>query len=413
MAENEVPPEQGEITAKQAIRPRRERIDSLIAKLHRKSKRNNVDWWKRASTIASILSSVVIASAGILITWSIQKSQLAVTKSQLQITAAQLEVTKQKNEDEQRQEETKLAADLFPQLLNSDPAIRTLAVTLLHHRSARPQAYDDVLAVLATDDKSGSVRKAAIQQLAQSDSKIAGRTIREIALDAGRPKDEQRIALSKDADFVYRIFASNCPQQNQTRELTGFKLKNLSGIVTALHGVIGCKSINAIGERDKKSLQLSIAKVDIARDAALLSGPSPPNSESTGLEGGEAKALDGLWMLSYPYGVPTIGARQVNLSLRVSRPLRDFLAHDALQAISAKGSPSLDAEMLGLEGHAVPGDSGAPLLNRDSQVVGFLDGSNIGDIGMSWGVPIKDIIWQDATSEALQALIGRQSNTLF
>jgi hypothetical protein len=117
-------------------------------------------------------------------------------------------------------------------------------------------------------------------------------------------------------------------------------------------------------------------------------------------------------MLSYPVGVSTIAAKQVNLSLRVSRPLRDFLASNALATISAMGSPNLDAEMLGIEGHVVPGDSGAPLLNRDSKVVGFLDGTSI-DVGMSWGVPIKDIKWQDATPEVLQALIRRQTSTLF
>src|SRR5205814_4932105 len=94
----------------------------LYKQLNREPTKINSDWWQRASTIASILSSIVIVGIGILVTWSIQSSQLAITK-------AQFDAMTIKNEDDRRGQESKLASDLFPQLLSDNPKHRELAIT--------------------------------------------------------------------------------------------------------------------------------------------------------------------------------------------------------------------------------------------------------------------------------------------
>ena len=160
----------------------------MIQAMSQEPRKVNSDWWQRASTIASILSSIVIAGIGILVTWSIQSSQLAITK-------AQFDATKMRNEDDRRAQESKLASDLFPQLLSDNPKHRALALTLLR-QTWRSQTVDGILAVLATSDDSSEVRKVAIKQLGSSTSALAVSTLGGIATDESRPKDERALALS-------------------------------------------------------------------------------------------------------------------------------------------------------------------------------------------------------------------------
>src|SRR5260370_952496 len=107
----------------------------LFKQLKQEARRpKDVDWWQRASVMASIFSSVVIAGAGILVTWSVQQSQLAITKGQLAITQGQLEATRIKNADDLRHAESKLAVDLIAELCSENPTHRAVAIALLSNR---------------------------------------------------------------------------------------------------------------------------------------------------------------------------------------------------------------------------------------------------------------------------------------
>jgi hypothetical protein len=92
----------------------------------------NPDWWQRAGTIASIVSSIVIAGVGLLLTSTFQKAQLGFTDAQL--TAAQA-----KDEYDRKDHEVQRASELFPHLFSKSPDERKLAIKLEAHME-RPRS---------------------------------------------------------------------------------------------------------------------------------------------------------------------------------------------------------------------------------------------------------------------------------
>jgi len=160
----------------------------LYRQLKRELGRPSPDWWQRSATIASILSSIVIAGVGLLLTKSFQNAQLEITK-------AQFEAAKVKNEDDRKGQAAKLAADLIPHLFSESPESREFATDLLKQVWRGPE-LDEILRVVAKKDKSTNVRKAAIPALS-SNNPAAAQTLAEIAADTSRPTDERALALSR------------------------------------------------------------------------------------------------------------------------------------------------------------------------------------------------------------------------
>ncbi|MCI5147325.1 MAG: hypothetical protein D3923_17795, partial [Candidatus Electrothrix sp. AR3] len=75
--------------------------------------------------------------------------------------------------------------------------------------------------------------------------------------------------------YVFKIISKNCsscPNKGEKAQ-TGFTVQGKSGIITALHGVVGRLSVNAINLQgnNKYFNKLKIAEVDIEHDLALLS----------------------------------------------------------------------------------------------------------------------------------------------
>src|SRR5262245_39922944 len=104
--------------------------------------------------------------------------------------------------------------------------------------------------------------------------------------------------------YVYKIrITSNRSQGYEIQ--TGFQLRGIKGIVTALHGVAGAKGISAIGSKDNFS-NLKIVKVDINNDIALLLSPELQNKSAEGLEpadSGQVAPRAQLTVVGYPQGI--------------------------------------------------------------------------------------------------------------
>src|ERR1017187_307134 len=160
----------------------------LYRQLKRDSRRAGPDWWQRAATIASILSSIVIAGVGLLLTQSFQNAQLAITQ-------AQFEATKAKNEEDRKGQAAKLASDLFPQLFSESAHKRKDAIKLLSEVWSPPE-LNEILDELAKNDDSSDVRKTTIGLLDPSNI-AAARTLAQIGGDPSRPTDERAPALSR------------------------------------------------------------------------------------------------------------------------------------------------------------------------------------------------------------------------
>jgi hypothetical protein len=182
------------------------------------------DLWTKADTIAKFLSSVVIAVIGLLITSSIQRTQIATTKAiadaqmaaSKAISAAQLDAARAKAEDDKRLHEGELAVQLMTHLISKEDMQRQIAVIALR-RAVAAETYDQVVAVLAQNDPSSKVREAAITQLAKSPRPQVASTLSAIALNEKRPASERdaagraagRVAFTMSAGTTKHVFGAS------------------------------------------------------------------------------------------------------------------------------------------------------------------------------------------------------------
>ncbi len=200
--------------------------------------------------------------------------------------------------------------------------------------------------------------------------------------------------------YVYRIVINGCAQPPLERTQTGFRVKDATrvGIVTALHGVAGCQTINAIADgASAPLLDLTITQVDIARDVALLGSQQldalPLDGLVSELETTESTYAE-LKIIGYHSGI----ARQAPpeaVTLREVTDLVDLVPDALLRALNKRRSQALDIHVLNINGNLLPGHSGAPLLNGDGQVVGVGNGGiDLGRVGWGWAIPWQDISWK-------------------
>lgn len=211
---------------------------------------------------------------------------------------------------------------------------------------------------------------------------------------------------------VYRIVASQCAGQPPERTQTGFRVKDraLVGIVTALHGVAGCKAIAAVPANLAALDNLIIAKVDIAHDVALLWSEQVDDLQLDGLvpEDLSSKNIyDGLTVIGYHSGLSTQPPPEA-LKLREETQLVDLVPDALYPALINRRSPALDIEALSIDGNLLPGHSGAPILNRNGRLVGVGDGGiDFGRVGWGWAIPWHEIEWKTVVATTPKERVSR------
>ena len=86
--------------------------------------------------------------------------------------------------------------------------------------------------------------------------------------------------------YIYRIDIKGCEGELPNRRQTGFRVKELRGIVTALHGVVDCqKTISAVADGGQEIFtDLKLQQVDIDRDIVLLTSPTLEALPADGLQ---------------------------------------------------------------------------------------------------------------------------------
>lgn len=210
----------------------------------------------------------------------------------------------------------------------------------------------------------------------------------------------------KPSPYIYKIRAAQCPQAPNERVLTGFRVRNLKGIVTALHGVLGCKTITAQpGGNGPTFDNLIIGKVDIKRDVALLWSESLNQTQAQGLEillSPKANDYIGLQVIGYPFGLfrqkPTVDVKVTELT-----ELGNLLPEEAMPAIGKRASPALDIKVFSVQAHLVPGHSGAPLMTQAGRVMGVGNGGiDLGRVEMAWVIPWSAIEWKTVSTRVSQ-----------
>lgn len=216
---------------------------------------------------------------------------------------------------------------------------------------------------------------------------------------------------------LFSIIANNCPYQQGAHSLTGFRLKGQAGIVTALHGVVGC-SVKAQSDGQVILRQkLDILAVDVAADIALLSSSELRRLPDQGFRSAPAARVLGGAKVTV-WGHP-LGVTLKNTNLTVRRPpielLRTFLTDpDLRERMLQRDSPSPKLGVLSLDGILLPGDSGAPILDDQGRVIGVANGGLQGGLGgLNWAIPIDSIDWQRADGNQRLNQLKHMNSSLF
>jgi hypothetical protein len=213
-----------------------------------------------------------------------------------------------------------------------------------------------------------------------------------------------------DSPYVFRVEISGCSHKptetpgaenvstNIDRYQPGFVVQGIKGIVTALHGVADCNKFAASsvssGVRYDK---LELTQINIDLDLAVLSLDNTFTSNEGFIPATGAPISDkGIYMIGHPRGSYAQIWRRVLLNLKPLSFLNGL--PEALQyELDKRGSPSLDAGIRFLEGVSIlSGDSGAPILAEDNQVIGVVNGA-LYDRGSSvpWAILWnQQIVWE-------------------
>jgi hypothetical protein len=96
-----------------------------------------------------------------------------------------------------------------------------------------------------------------------------------------------------------------------------------------------------------------------------------------------------------------------SLQLRYGgKTLRDIVPESVARTLSG-GSPALDLEIDGIEGHLLPGHSGAPIFNEQRKIVAIADGGlENGAAALSWGIPANFLIQLQSSNERPDSIVG-------
>lgn len=211
------------------------------------------------------------------------------------------------------------------------------------------------------------------------------------------------------ARSVVQVQARGCPGGDRVG--SGFAFGPDQHVVTALHVISGCQRISVYWEKyGGATQQASIARVLKGADLALLHASGAP---------GQALAVDRvrplanaeLEALGYYLAVPTMDNKPLRVTFGSSR-LADMLPGGVRRELEQSGAIDLNLEIIRLDGHLLPGLSGAPIFDLSGRVVAIGSGGlKSGAASVSWAVPAEHLERLLASADQLNS--GGASSHLF
>jgi hypothetical protein len=183
------------------------------------------------------------------------------------------------------------------------------------------------------------------------------------------------------------------------RIATGFLWTNPDTAVTALHVVAGCGNVTVYYEGQRVSRSAKVEKVLRHADLALLRIADAPSGRVLVVDPVDPSLTEPLAALGYPLQIPSMTNTELHLRYG-GKTLRAIVPDSVAQALSG-GSPSLDLEIDFIEGHLLPGNSGAPIFNQRRKLVAIADGGlENGAAAVSWGIPAKFLMQLASSNES-------------
>jgi S1-C subfamily serine protease len=171
------------------------------------------------------------------------------------------------------------------------------------------------------------------------------------------------------------------------RVATGFAYGPSGHVVTANHVVTGCQRITIYWEKHNGLTQradivrvlakadLALLQVDRTLGAALAAQQQRPQVDA------ERETL------GYYLSVPTMSNKRLRVTYGSAR-LADMVPKETRDALQQSGAIDVNLDILRLDGHLLPGHSGAPIFDMQGRVVGVGSGGlKSGAASVSWAVP--------------------------
>lgn len=218
------------------------------------------------------------------------------------------------------------------------------------------------------------------------------------------------IAAARGA--VVRVQARNC-DDGVDRNGSGFLFERTDQAATALHVVAGCGRIAIYLEESQATIAATLDRSVAASDLALLRLEREATGRPLKAAPHRLEVNDRMVAIGYAIGLPTKSDTELRLASGQSR-LRDMLHDEARRAVTAAGLPSIDLEVMRLDGHLLPGLSGAPLIDATGHVVGVGDGGlEGGAVSISWGVPASELAALMAAPRSSRAPASVRAGQLF
>ena len=183
------------------------------------------------------------------------------------------------------------------------------------------------------------------------------------------------------------------------RSATGFLWASPDTAVTALHVVAGCGNVTVYFEGQRVQRTANVMRVLRGADLALLKIADPPPGRVLAVETNAPSLTEPLSVLGYPLQIPSMTNTPLQLRYGGKR-LRDIVPESVARELSG-GSPSLELEIDFIEGHLLPGNSGAPIFNQQRRIVAIADGGlENGAAAVSWGIPAKFLMQLASSNES-------------
>lgn len=203
-------------------------------------------------------------------------------------------------------------------------------------------------------------------------------------------------------EYIFQVRADKC-EHGQAMGTTGFISREHQGIITALHGVVGCETI-AIINTQHLFTGLSLHAVDFYHDVALLTSPKLKeflqNNPSAGLRHftnyGDIEHKDTLTSLGYPFGISQLIDEDIRfrpaLDNSFDTPLSNLIPPRDIAKFRDCLSPSTDENVYALAASVRPGESGAPILDDNGYVVGIvMGGLQEGGVNIAWATQTANV----------------------
>jgi hypothetical protein len=230
-----------------------------------------------------------------------------------------------------------------------------------------------------------------------------------------RTSAERSAAQTAWDQHVFMVHATKCPSSPATRRLSGFRVRasgsTPTGIVTALHGVAGCRSITAWNPRRWVIENLRVKNVSIPGDLALLSTDSLDRVSTHGFAVGSASgtslaAMTQPRVAGHAYGALGADSREVQITQPPTERISNIAINNMITMLTARNSPDPSRYAVALVGPIAPGHSGAPLYTGLTAVAVVSGGQLNMTNGKSWAIPLQSVQWASGTTPLPAAVLG-------